>query len=189
VQFDENNDMWNVAPMVYAEDLSMNGTTLARDCIADDGSPLRLDQKLTRSMGPVLLEDGDCLYLNDSTFVQYRETCPNTYKMPLVMSCEIRRLEDQFMISPRLIGAGAAGKVFVAWDHEAGQQVACKAVSLAGMQPDHQTSFENEALVQETPTRGSRARPALLMRKIHRLEVEYDVLKDLNHVCNSAETS
>ncbi|KEQ79635.1 kinase-like protein [Aureobasidium pullulans EXF-150] len=182
VQFDEDAATWNVAPMVYAEDLSMNGTILVREGPDEDSSTVRLDHQLTKSMGPVLLQDGDCLYFSKSTFVQYKETTPeNEHKMSFIMSCEVKRLDDEFDISSRLIGAGGQGKVFIAWDRKAGQQLACKAVSLAGVKLDHDKGAPKQASTQATANHGSKLQPTKLLRKIHRLEVEYDILKDLSH--------
>ncbi|THY05224.1 kinase-like protein [Aureobasidium pullulans] len=182
VQFDEDAATWNVAPMVYAEDLSMNGTILVREGPDEDGSTVRLDHQLTKSMGPVLLQHGDCLYFSRSTFVQYKETTPeNEQKMSFIMSCEVKRLDEEFDIFSRLIGAGGQGKVFIAWDRKAGQQVACKAVSLAGVNLDHDKGAPKQASTQATANHGSKLQPTKLLRKIHRLEVEYDILKDLSH--------
>jgi hypothetical protein len=91
VQFDEDAATWNVAPMVYAEDTSVNGTVLTREYPTDDGSTNHLDHKLTKSMGPVLLQDGDCLYFSKSTFVQYSEISPgNDFNMSFIMDCELK---------------------------------------------------------------------------------------------------
>jgi hypothetical protein len=73
--------------------------------------------------------------------------------------------------------------VFVAWDRNAGQQVACKVVSLAGVDLHHHQDALNEALSMQTASnRASRMQSIKLLRKIHRLEVEYEILKDLSHV-------
>ncbi|TIA68311.1 kinase-like protein [Aureobasidium pullulans] len=182
VQFDEDAATWNVAPMVYAEDLSMNGTILVREGPDEDGSTVRLDHQLTKSMGPVLLQHGDCLYFSKSTFVQYKETTPESeHKMSFIMSCEVKRVDDEFDIFSRLIGAGGQGKVFIAWDRKAGQQLACKVVSLAGVKLDHDKGAPKQASTQATANHGSKLQPTKLLRKIHRLEVEYDILKDLSH--------
>ncbi|CAD0110182.1 unnamed protein product [Aureobasidium uvarum] len=181
VQFDEDAAAWNVAPMVYAEDLSTNGTTLARECAAEDGSTVRLDHQLTKSLGPVLLRDGDCLHLSKSTFVQYHELNSNSeLNMSFIMDCEVKRFQQDFTIHPRLIGAGGQGQVFVACDRSAGQQVACKVVSLAGVDLKGDQDA-NEASIQAASNRASRMQSIKLLRKIHRLEVEYEILKDLNH--------
>jgi hypothetical protein len=64
---------------------------LARECPAEDGSTVRLDHKLTKSMGPVLLQDGDCLYFSKPTFVQYNQISPNNdFNMSFVMDCEVK---------------------------------------------------------------------------------------------------
>ncbi|KAG9681366.1 kinase-like protein, partial [Aureobasidium melanogenum] len=181
VQFDDDAATWNVAPMLYAEDLSINGTVMTRECPTEDGSTVRLDHQLNKSMGPVLLQDGDCLYLSKSTFVQYSELDPrDEISMSFIMDCEVKRFQEDFAIFPRLISAGGQGSVYVAWDRNAEQQVACKAVSLAGVNLtcDQNT---NEAFTQAASNRASRMQSIKLLRKIHRLEVEYEVLKDLSH--------
>jgi hypothetical protein len=91
VQFDEDAATWDVTPMVYAEDTSMNGTVLTREYPTEDGSTISLDHTLTKSTGPVLLQDGDCLYFSKSTFVQYSETSPdNDFNMSFIMDCEVK---------------------------------------------------------------------------------------------------
>ena len=77
--------------MLYAENLSRNGTVLTRECPAEDGSTVRLDHQLSKSMGPVLLRDGDCLYLSKSTFVQYSELdLRDEIPMSFIMDCEVK---------------------------------------------------------------------------------------------------
>ena len=100
VQFDEDAAAWNVAPMVYAENISRNETVLAREYPAEDGSTTRLDHQLNESMGPVLLQDGDRLYFSKSTFVQYSERDPNNdLNMSFIMDCEVK-VECLFVQSP-----------------------------------------------------------------------------------------
>jgi hypothetical protein len=94
-----------------------------------------------------------------------------------------QRFQEDFTIYPRLISAGGQGKVFVAWDRHAGQQVACKAVSLAGVDLNRRQDAPGEASMQTAPSRASRVQSIKLLRKINRLEVEYEILKDLSHVC------
>lgn len=90
--------------MVYAEDLSINGTILVREGPDEDGSTVRLDHQLTKSMGPVLLQHGDCLYFSKSTFVQYKETTPeNKHKMSFIMSCEVKVGEELGRVSTAIL--------------------------------------------------------------------------------------
>lgn len=96
-------------------------------------------------------------------------------------SFQEQRFQKDFSIKPRLISAGGQGRVYVAWDHNAEQQVACKVVSPAGMDLSHDQNT-NEAFTQAASNRASRVQSIKLLRKIHRLEVEYEVLKDLSHV-------
>ncbi|KAK6008795.1 hypothetical protein QM012_000698 [Aureobasidium pullulans] len=181
VQFDDDAATWNVAPMLYAEDKSINGIVLVREYPAEDDSTVRLDHQLNKSMGPVLLRDGDCLYFSKSTFVQYNElNPPDEFTMPFVMDWEVKRFQKDFAIFPRLISAGGQGRVYVAWDRNTEQQVACKVVSLAGVELKCEQNMD-ESSMQAASNRPFKVQSVKLLRKIHRLEVEYEVLKDLSH--------
>lgn len=93
MQFDEDAAAWNIAPMVYAENVSRNETVLAREYPAEDGPTTRLDHTLNKSMGPVLLQDGDRLYFSKSTFVEYseRDREPDAgFNIPFIMDSEVK---------------------------------------------------------------------------------------------------
>lgn len=97
--------------MLYAEDLSINGTVLSREYPTADGSLVRLDHQLNKSMGPVLLQDGDCLYFSNSTFVQYSELNPcDEFTMPLIMDCEVK--VGWWLANSPLRGAHSRNSVF-----------------------------------------------------------------------------
>jgi hypothetical protein len=55
-------------------------------------------------------------------------------------------------------------------------------VSLAGVDLNRRHIAPDEASIQTAPSRASRVQSIKLLRKIHRLEVEYEILKDLSHV-------
>jgi len=99
-------------------------------------------------------------------------------------------------VTPRVIGVGGHGKIFLAFDQKTGQQLACKVVPLEGVdihQHRHRaqdseasTDLDEDAPTQDTYSYRPKHRRTDFMRKIHQLEVEYDILKDLNHVRHSA---
>lgn len=87
---------------------------------------------------------------------------------------------------------GGHGKVFLAFDRERNHQLACKVVPLKGTDIHHHrqhtpdfeasTDLDEDAPTQDTHSYRPRRRQPNIGRKIHQLEVEYDILKDLAHV-------
>lgn len=96
------------------------------------------------------------------------------------------------MVSPRVIGIGGHGKVFLAFDQKTGQQLACKVVPLEGVdihqhrqhtpESEASTELDGDAPTQDTHSYRPQHHRTNFTKKIHQLEVEYDILKDLDHV-------
>ena len=77
--------------MVYAEDQSINGTTLLREVQDENGDSWNQTCVLKKSLGPVLLRHGDSLYFSDDTYLRYTETEPHKEsKLDFVMNLEIQ---------------------------------------------------------------------------------------------------
>lgn len=105
---------------------------------------------------------------------------------------ESQIFEQEYCVTPQTIGIGGHGKVYAAM-HEATQHpLACKVVPLLGA--DLLRLRRNEPLsnlegardengpTQATPAARKHVSIASLDKKLHRLAIEYDILKDLNHV-------
>lgn len=73
VQFDEDTT-WGVPPIVYVEDLSLNGVHLVRTVTGEDGHEFECKEELGRAGGSIPFLHGDRLYLSQYTgvFVQLR---------------------------------------------------------------------------------------------------------------------
>jgi len=91
----------------------------------------------------VLLNDKDQLHVSTSTsfmFCPYRQEesgeLPNedeeeayTSNVLSVAPRELGPLSTKYTISPRLLGEGTFGKVYLTYNHQSGLQVACKVVN------------------------------------------------------------
>lgn len=64
--------------MVYAQDLSSNGTILTRSCQEEDGSIVEKSRTMDQYSGPVLLIDGDRLQLSPALSIDFHELRSST---------------------------------------------------------------------------------------------------------------
>ncbi|GAB7347748.1 hypothetical protein MBLNU459_g5299t2 [Dothideomycetes sp. NU459] len=107
------------------------------------------------------------------------------------MDREVERFADRVVVSPRVIGIGGHGKIFLAFDQKTGHQLACKVVPIQGARFDRQhhgsanletsMDMDEDALTQDTPSYRPRQPKVNSVQNTSRLEVEYDILKDLDH--------
>ncbi|PLB53663.1 Pkinase-domain-containing protein [Aspergillus steynii IBT 23096] len=115
--FDRDNPQ-ELAPLVYAQDLSRNGT-------------LWNGYFMGKGNGSYLLSDGDILHLRPGTSLRY--TCRdnrNQDRLDTLQSMESRAFGDKYVITQRILGSGAYGKVRMAFRKDTGQQLACKIIDL-----------------------------------------------------------
>ncbi|KAI9684295.1 MAG: hypothetical protein M1822_005768 [Bathelium mastoideum] len=172
----------DIAPMVYVHDLSSNGSRIKPSGSSESSKPsLRL---LGKSAGATLLSDGDQVFLspqlsftfraNPSVAVQEGSRDPDHIR-------EKKAFQSQYLIASRKLGAGAYGSVYVAVEPSTGRQLACKHIDLrrkgrAAVRPDSNPASDNGRLLEE-------------QRKLRNLQAkqrrEFEVLKDLSHVCSS----
>ncbi|OJJ48268.1 hypothetical protein ASPZODRAFT_92708 [Penicilliopsis zonata CBS 506.65] len=118
VLFDKDNP-GEVSPLVYAQDLSRNGTLW-------NGSPMG------KKVGGVLLSDGDILALSPGYYLEFR--CGNFREESPFENTQLREMElfgEYYTLTSRKLGSGAYGKVHMAIDRETGGQLACKIVDLS----------------------------------------------------------
>ncbi|KAH8433217.1 FHA domain-containing serine/threonine-protein kinase [Aspergillus melleus] len=116
VVFDRDNPQ-EVAPLVYAQDLSQNGTLW-------NGYPMGNENR------SFLLSHGDILHMNG---ISLRYTCHDdrdTDHLDSLQSVEIKAFADKYTVTQRKLGSGAYGKVLMALRNETGQQLACKIIDL-----------------------------------------------------------
>ncbi|PGH07417.1 CAMK protein kinase [Polytolypa hystricis UAMH7299] len=118
--FDQGNP-GEVAPLIYAQDLSSNGTFWNGALIG-------------KGNGGFLLSDGDTLSISEDTSLTLK--CQHEKDDPpfgQIQLDEIAKFHQDYSITNRLLGAGAYGKVHMAVDHSRGKQLACKIVDIGGL--------------------------------------------------------
>lgn len=153
--FDQENPL-EVAPMVYAQDISRNGTTWS-------GYPMRT------GTGSYLLRDGDTLKLSANFYLLFRADGYSDYpEFDPMQQLEIdvsfsagysgphlskQVLQDQYVITQCKLGSGAYGQVHMAFKKKTGQQFACKIIDLAKVKNRAAEEIEQSSYFEEaTPS-------------------------------------
>ncbi|KAK4946221.1 hypothetical protein LTR10_014733 [Elasticomyces elasticus] len=115
----ENDEPNEVQTLVYAEDLSQNGTYWNGGLIGNGN-------------GGYLLSNGDVLRLSRRTFLVFEYKTDRTPEahFDFAQEWEMARFRNNYVVTDRLLGAGTFGKVFMAIEQQARAQVACKVVDL-----------------------------------------------------------
>ncbi|CAL5871977.1 uncharacterized protein PFLUO_LOCUS6234 [Penicillium psychrofluorescens] len=107
-----------IPPLVYAQDLSLNGT-------------LWNEYPMGRGKGSFLLSDGDTLRIAQGEYLRFncaRDNRPDPFSC--LQRIEMREFNDHYIITPRILGSGAYGRVHMAFKKGDGQQLACKIIDL-----------------------------------------------------------
>ncbi|KAL2834601.1 kinase-like domain-containing protein [Aspergillus pseudoustus] len=117
VIFDQDNP-GEVAPLVYAQDISMNGT-------------LWNGYRMGNGRSSFLLSDGDILRLSDLVYLKYNSEDYSRAKcFTARQALEMRTFANDYIVTRQKLGSGAYGQVYMAYRRSSGQQFACKIVDL-----------------------------------------------------------
>ncbi|RMZ83567.1 hypothetical protein DV738_g890, partial [Chaetothyriales sp. CBS 135597] len=113
------DDPSEVDVLVYAEDLSQNGTFWNGSFIG-------------KGNGGFLLSQDDTLKLAKNVFLVFEtHRSPDTSNcFDLVQEKEMRTFSESYIVTDRLLGSGAFGRVFMAVEQKTRSQLACKVVDL-----------------------------------------------------------
>ncbi|KAK5148873.1 hypothetical protein LTR04_000399 [Oleoguttula sp. CCFEE 6159] len=171
---DSAND--EMLPLVYAEDLSTNGTYLRRKCQDGNEGPQNPSHLMGRATGGTLLSDGDELYLAPTLLLTYFsnaqfETSPQ--ELDTTVMSEKKLFEPSYLLTNRKLEAGGYGSVYAAIHQKTQRQLACKIVSLS-MEPETDKSGRTLATTQQ-------ARTLEFARYVQKQSREFDILTDLSH--------
>lgn len=175
--FDQENPD-EVAPLVYAQDISLNGTSWN-------------NYPMGKGNGSFLLSDGDTLKLSPSVHLLYRRDGHRSEDhFDMLQRVEMRVFEDQYTITQRKLGSGAYGQVHMAFNKVTGQQLACKIVDLRTLKDRVIEDFEGQKSrffgMDTDRIIAARAHNGYIARKIHeKLEIydrEARILARLCHV-------
>lgn len=124
----------HIAPLVYAQDISTNGSFWNGQSID------------RRNGGAVLLSDGDILRLSSNSFLEFRSEYQSirplnhTQEKEIKVRClqcwsvkcanGLQEFANEYLITDRLLGEGGFGQVRMAVNLNTTSQVACKIVNL-----------------------------------------------------------
>ncbi|KAF2847311.1 Pkinase-domain-containing protein [Plenodomus tracheiphilus IPT5] len=174
----EQDPVAQIAPFVYATDLSANGTYLNKSNSADLGSQ---DQGvLMGSNNCFLLEHGDELRISDTVTLTYMPKLRGKEaKLSSIQQREKYSFASRYLVTGRMLGEGGYGKVLVSIHQESQRQLACKIVPIGHL---HDTLIIPDVA---SPTGGPEKRKTGSKQrwptKVSRCFREFDILKDLSH--------
>ena len=193
---DKPND---VAPLVYAEDLSRNGTFWNGSLIG-------------KGNGGFLLSDKDTLRVSARTFFVYRMIVHHNvdelfdlaqeHEMKVCRALNTgkhakksKHFRNDYIISDRVLGAGAYGRVHMAIEQSQRTQLACKVVDLRKLQPPSRMRFgrwERPAAAEDVDSRlqlvqvkswvQKQKKDGRLEEKLKTYYREAEILASLSHV-------
>ncbi|KAL3485564.1 kinase-like domain-containing protein [Aspergillus germanicus] len=133
VIFDQDNP-GEVAPLVYAQDISMNGT-------------LWNGYRMGNGRSSFLLSDGDILRLSDTVYLKYNSEEHSQAKcFTPRQAVEMRTFANDYIVTRQKLGSGSYGQVFMAFKRNTGQQFACKIVDLLAVKQKLQRLKEAKIL-------------------------------------------
>ncbi|GKZ79349.1 hypothetical protein AnigIFM56816_003234 [Aspergillus niger] len=115
ILFDHENP-GSILPLVYAEDISENGAVWNIYPMSGKGG--------------FLLSDGDIIQLPVGIFLRFSYQMHVQERLGIVMAKEIQFFNNTYCVTPRRLGSGAYGQVYMAYNSISGQQLACKVINL-----------------------------------------------------------
>ncbi|KAK8257714.1 serine/threonine protein kinase, partial [Phyllosticta capitalensis] len=175
----------SIAPLVYAEDISYNGTYLQRankrECPHDDARGILMG----RTIKSTLLEHNDELWPAPRIFLRYRVS---DYTREIfdhqgldqspILAADSKTIEDRYHVTDRVLGAGAHGRVYVAINRKSHQQQACKITDLTDLNLGGTTRLGSSSTTQSRANGAQSRTKGAVLEALFR---ECRVLKDLNH--------
>ncbi|RMZ69731.1 camk kinase [Pyrenophora seminiperda CCB06] len=178
ILYDEDPDS-NIAPFVYATDLSANGTFLKKsnsESTASQGPGVLMGRHST-----FLLDDGDELSISDTVTLIYRSKKPmQPIQLTTTQEDERQTFAPRFLVTGRLLGQGGYGKVLVGIKQDTQRQLACKIIRI-----DRLYNKKLPGQNQRLPTGGRQERERHSKKRwptrVSNCFREFDILQDLSH--------
>lgn len=172
----DQNTVTDIAPFVYATDLSANGTYLKKnnsECTGSQGRGILMGKN-----GTFLLDDGDELQLSERVTLVY-QSLGEVKQCALTKTQQRERdlLSSRYLLTGRLLGEGGYGKVLIGIDQATQLQLACKVVDLErlyGRLPNLQIP---SVVGQWSTSQEFRQLPDRFQKCFR----EIDIIKDISH--------
>lgn len=153
-----------IPPLVYATDVSTNGTILKK-------SSQERVISMRQNSGSFLLDDGDELRISISvTLIYHPRHAVKEFKLPLIQQLEMKTFSSRYIVTGRLLGSGNFGKVFIAINQKTQRQLACKIIDVMRL-PAH----------LRIPVGGSNQNMKRRPTAAGKCFREFTILRDLNH--------
>jgi serine/threonine protein kinase len=168
----------NIAPFVYATDVSVNGTYLKKkndECAGSQGQGILMGHS-----GTFLLDDGDELHISESVWLIFYSVKPvEKHEFTAIQEREKAIFAQDYLVTGRLLGQGGYGKVLIGVDQATQHQLACKMVPL-----DHlynRPPAPNLRLPTGQHEQSARVGKKRWPTRVAACFREFDILKDLSH--------
>ncbi|KAK2820068.1 hypothetical protein FQN49_007750, partial [Arthroderma sp. PD_2] len=156
-----------VAPLVYVQDLSLNGAFWN-------------GVRIGKGSGGFLLSDGDIVKISSDVILEYRGERVLETPFDEAQIREMKQFGNQYVITNRTLGCGAYGRVYMSIDKQRKRQLACKVVNLA----DLKGRLRQGEIAKLPPTGGTDKRRRLTSRvqkKLRMYDREVEILQKLRH--------
>ncbi|KAF2446262.1 Pkinase-domain-containing protein [Karstenula rhodostoma CBS 690.94] len=172
----------DVPPLVYATDVSSNGTFLTKTNPAYANSQASHGVLMTRKHGAFLLDDKDELRISETVTLIYHDMEPRS-DSPLTptQEREVPRFASRYLITGRLLGQGGFGKVVVAIHQKSQRQMACKVINMKKFYPKEVMLELRLPTSEDTQPSIARESGKRWPSKVIRCSREFRILKDLSH--------
>jgi serine/threonine protein kinase len=174
----EQDPVSEIAPFVYATDVSVNGTYLKKyntECAGSQGHGILMGRTNT-----FLLDEGDELHISDTVTLVFFSVKPILQtQFTAVQEREKAIFARDYLITGRLLGEGGYGKVLIGIEQSTQRQLACKMIRLDHMYNKVPTpNLRLPTGSQERQFKGGLKRWPTRVAACFR---EFDILKDLRH--------
>ncbi|KZF19118.1 kinase-like protein [Xylona heveae TC161] len=166
-----------LAPLVYARDLSRNGSEW-------NSLPI------TKNHGPILLCDGDTIRVSKDVTFTFHE-CQNPITMVKAFSPvqikEQQLFSHRYKVTDRRLGCGGFGAIHLAYNMQTQRQLVCKVIDVNKLRA---ASYQQSSINNASNGRNARSKnglggtldpKGLLEKTIATQMREVDILKSLNH--------
>ncbi|KAH8733203.1 pheromone A receptor-domain-containing protein [Phaeosphaeriaceae sp. PMI808] len=174
----EQNPVSNIAPFVYATDVSANGTYLRKSGIEFANSQNRgipMGRKNT-----FLLNNGDEISLSETVRLIFLSgKAANPFEFTDLQEREMAIFARDFLITNRLLGEGGYGKVLIGIDQTTQRQFACKMIRLDKLyeKPSGPCLRLPTSPSEQNSSNGKKRWPTRVAACFR----EFDILKGLSH--------
>jgi pheromone a factor receptor len=181
ILYDESGS-GGVPPLVYATDVSSNGTFFTKTNAVCTNSQADQGVLMTRQHGAFLLDDRDELRISDSVTLIYHDMeAKATSPLTPTQEREVPHFASRYLITGRLLGKGGFGKVVVGIHQKSKRQLACKVINMKEFYPKEVIPDLRLPTHEETQPSIAHGSGKRWPSRVTRSSREFRILKDLSH--------